>query len=109
MGVEGVVDGRTLRLGSPVWLGLQDDAVVRRWQQAGKTVVALAEGGRTLALFAVADALRPTSKVAVARLRERGIRVVMLTGDNRVTAEAIARRLGIADVEADVLPDQILL
>lgn len=59
MGVEGVVDGRTLRLGSPVWLGLQDDAVVRRWQQAGKTVVALAEGGRTLALFAVADALRP--------------------------------------------------
>ena len=104
MGVEGVVDGRTLRLGSPVWLGLQDDAVVRRWQQAGKTVVALAEGGRTLALFAVADALRPTSKAAVARLRERGIRVVMLTGDNPVTAAAIAAEAGIDEFRAGILP-----
>src|SRR5574343_675039 len=75
MGIEGVVDGRSLRLGSPQWLGLQDDAVVRQWQQAGKTVVALAEGEATLAVFAVADALRPTSRAAVARLRERGIRV----------------------------------
>ncbi|MBV2192288.1 MAG: heavy metal translocating P-type ATPase, partial [Azonexus sp.] len=104
MGVEGVVDGRTLRLGSPVWLGLQDDAVVRRWQQAGKTVVALAEGERTLALFAVADALRPTSKAAVARLRERGIRVVMLTGDNPVTAAAIAAEAGIDEFRAGILP-----
>ena len=104
MGVEGVVDGRTLRLGSPVWLGLQEDALVRRWQQAGKTVVALAEGASTLALFAVADALRPTSKVAVARLRERGIRVVMLTGDNPLTAAAIAAEAGIEEFRAGILP-----
>ena len=100
MGVEGVVDGRTLRLGSPVWLGLQDDAVVRRWQQAGKTVVALAEGGRTLALFAVADALRPTSKAAVARLRERGIRVVMLTGEAVLIDDSGETPVGPGDVLA---------
>lgn len=104
MGVAGVVDGRSLRLGSPEWSGLQDDAVVRRWQQEGKTVVGLREGETTLAVFAVADALRPTSREAVARLRERGIRVVMLTGDNAATAAAIAAQAGIEEFRAGILP-----
>ncbi|MCG2579077.1 cadmium-translocating P-type ATPase [Dechloromonas sp. XY25] len=104
MGVAGVVDGRSLRLGSPAWSGLQDDTVVRRWQQEGKTVLCLREGETALAVFAVADALRPTSRAAVARLRERGIRVVMLTGDNAATAAAIAAQAGIEEFRAGILP-----
>jgi Cu+-exporting ATPase len=103
-GVEGEVDGRMLRLGSPSWLGLAADPAVGGLQQGGKTVMVLAEGETTLALFAVADALRPTSRSAVERLRERGIRVVMLTGDNAATAAAIAAEAGIAEFRAGILP-----
>ncbi|NTV72217.1 MAG: cadmium-translocating P-type ATPase [Azonexaceae bacterium] len=105
-GVEGDVAGRMLRLGSPSWLGLAADSTVADLQRAGKTVVVLAEGeGKVpLALFAVADALRPTSRAAVERLRERGIRVVMLTGDNAATAAAIAAEAGIAEFRAGILP-----
>jgi Cu+-exporting ATPase len=103
-GVEGEIDGRVFRLGSPNWLGLADDPVVDALQQAGKTVVGLAEGGQVLALMAIADALRPTSRAAVARLRARGIRVVMLTGDNAATAAAIAAEAGIAEFRAGILP-----
>ena len=103
-GVAGEVDGRLLRLGAPSWLGMAGDAAVRALQQAGKTVVVLEENGVALALFAIADALRPTSKAAVARLRARGIRVVMLTGDNAATAAAIAREAGIDEFRAGILP-----
>jgi len=103
-GVEGEVDGRVLRLGSPTWLGVDADPAVADLQRTGKTVVVLAEGETTLALFAVADALRPTSRAAVERLRERGIRVVMLTGDNVATAAAIAAEAGIAEFRAGILP-----
>ena len=103
-GVEGEIAGRALRLGSPSWLGLADDPAVLALQQAAKTVVGLAEAGQVLALIAIADALRPTSKAAVARLRERGLRVVMLTGDNAATAAAIAAEAGIAEFRADILP-----
>ncbi|TXI75919.1 MAG: copper-translocating P-type ATPase [Dechloromonas sp.] len=105
-GVSGEVDGRALRLGSPDWLGLADDTEVRHLQAAGKTVVVLAEGEVVLGLIAIADALRPTSGAAVARLQARGIRVVMLTGDNPATAAAIAAEAGIAadDVRAGILP-----
>lgn len=103
-GVEGEIDGRHLRLGSPDWLGLADDPAVLELQRAGRTVMVLGEGDTVLALFAVADALRPTSKAAVRRLRERGIRVVMLTGDNVATAAAIAAEAGIDEFRAGVLP-----
>jgi len=103
-GVEAEVDGRCLRLGSPDWLDLAADPAVISLQQAGKTVMVLAEGAAVLALFAVADALRPTSKAAVRRLRERGIRVVMLTGDNAATAAAIAAEAGIDEFRAGILP-----
>ena len=104
LGVEGEIDGRSLRLGSPDWLGLAGDSAVIALQRAGKTVVVLGEGDAILALFAVADALRPTSKAAVRRLRERGIRVVMLTGDNAATAAAIAAEAGIDEFRAGILP-----
>lgn len=104
LGVSAELDGREWRLGSPDWLGLADDEAVRRLQGAGKTVVGLAEQGEVLALFAIADALRPTSQRAVERLRQRGIRVVMLTGDNALTAAAIAAEAGIVEFRAGVLP-----
>jgi Cu+-exporting ATPase len=103
-GVEGVVAGRSLRLGAPEWLGLEDDGMVRHWQQEGKTVVVLAEGDEILAVFAIADALRPTSRAAIERLRRRGIRVVILTGDNPRTAAAIAAQAGIEEFRAGILP-----
>lgn len=105
-GVSGSVDGLTLRLGSPAWFGIDGDARVQRLQQSGKTVVALFGGDQLLAIFAIADALRPTSQAAVRRLRERGIRVVMLTGDNIVTAAAIAAEAGIAEFRAGILPGE---
>jgi P-type Cu2+ transporter len=73
---------------------------------AGRTVVHVAEGGQVLGLIAIADALRPTAKAAVAKLRERGVQVAMLTGDNAGTAARIAGELGIDIVLADVLPGQ---
>jgi P-type Cu+ transporter len=103
-GVEGEVDGRMLRLGAPNWLGLADDPAVLELQQAGKTVVALADGESVLALFAIADTLRPTSRAAVLTLRQRGIRVVMLTGDNAATAAAIAAEAGIEEFRAEIMP-----
>jgi len=106
LGVSAELDGRELRLGSPDWLGVADDAAVRRLQGTGKTVVGLAEPGKVLALFAIADALRPTSQRAVERLRQRGIRVVMLTGDNALTAAAIAAEAGISEFRAGVLPGE---
>ena len=105
-GVAGEVDGRSLRLGAPAWLGMADDPAVLRLQQAGKTVVVLEENGALLALLAIADALRPTSRVAVERLRARGIRVVMLTGDNAATAAAIAHEAGIDEFRAGILPGE---
>lgn len=105
-GISAVVEGRQLRLGAPDWLGVADDTQVVAWQRAGRTVVVLAEGARILGLLAIADALRPSSRAAVARLRERGIRVVMLTGDNPATAAAVAAEAGIEDFRAGILPGE---
>ena len=107
-GVEGTVAGRRLRLGSPDWLAGLGVSVpaeeLNSLRAAGKTVVALAEGSTVLALLAIADPLRATSTAAIARLRQRGIRVVMLTGDHQATAEAIARAAGVDEIRAQVLP-----
>ena len=73
---------------------------------AGRTVVHVARAGKLLGLVAIADAPRPTAKATIARLRERGVRVAMLTGDNVGTAQRIGDDLGIDIVLADVLPDQ---
>jgi Cu+-exporting ATPase len=105
-GVQGTIDGRQLRLGSPerfTGIELPVDRLLAL-QGEGKTVVVLAEGQRALALLAIADPLRETSRVAVSRLRAMGVQVVMLTGDNAVTAAAIARQAGIDDYRAGISP-----
>jgi Cu2+-exporting ATPase len=75
-------------------------------QGAGRTVVHVAHGGKLVGLIAIADAPRATSAATVQKLRERGVQVAMLTGDNQATAERIAAGLGIDIVLADVLPGQ---
>lgn len=74
-------------------------------QRQGKTVMAVATGGQLVALVAVADTLRASSKAALHQLRARGLNLVMLTGDNQQTAKAIADELGLDDVIAEVLPE----
>jgi P-type Cu+ transporter len=78
--------------------------VAARWADAGRTPVFVAIDGRAVAALALEDALRPNATAVVARLKASGARVVMLTGDRRQTAEAIARRAGIDEVIAEVLP-----
>ncbi len=94
-----LMDTQKLALGP-----LEADAA--RLQGEGRTVVHVAQDGRVIGLIAIADAVRPSAKAAVAKLRERGIEVVMLTGDNAGTAKRIAADLGIDSVLADVLPGQ---
>ena len=94
-----LMDAQKLALGS-----LEADAA--RLQSDGRTVVHVAQNGRVIGLIAIADAVRPTAKSAIAKLRELGIEVVMLTGDNAGTAKRIAADLGIDTVLADVLPGQ---
>lgn len=94
-----LMDTQKLALGP-----LETDAT--RLQADGRTVVHVSQAARVIGLIAIADAIRPTSKAAVAKLRERKIEVVMLTGDNAATAKRIATDLGIDSVLADVLPAQ---
>ncbi len=111
-GVTGTVDGRKLVLGNAKFLkelgvdpgGLQADA--ERLRLEGATAIFLAVDGAPAAVFAIADPVKATTPEAIRALAAEKIRVVMLTGDNRTTADAVARRLGIAEVEADVLPEQ---
>ena len=79
---------------------------IQRLQGRGQTVVHLARGDKLIGLIAIADAARPTSAATVKKLRERGVDVAMITGDNQETAERIARQLGIDTVLAEVLPGQ---
>lgn len=107
-GVRALLDGTAALLGSPRLLteaGLAFDAqTVTQLQDQGKTVIGVAHGDRVLGLIAIADPLRPTSAAAVAALQALGITVIMLTGDNRRTAERIAREVGVSTFEAELLP-----
>ncbi|MEO8508102.1 MAG: heavy metal translocating P-type ATPase [Betaproteobacteria bacterium] len=101
-------DGKPLVLGSIGYLqesgvAVSED-VYAALQHAGKTIVGVARAGRLLGVIALADALRPTSAAAVRRLAAAGIDVVMLTGDNVATAEAVAQAVGIREFRAGVLP-----
>jgi Cu+-exporting ATPase len=105
-GVSGTIEGRRLRLGAPDWFpsaALPADRLAAL-QGEGKTVVVLGENEAALAFLAIADPLRESSPAAVARLKAMGVTVVMLTGDNSVTAAAIARRAGIDTFHAGISP-----
>jgi Cu+-exporting ATPase len=110
--VSGVVDGHAVVAGRERFLAdwalhLPPDlaAAKAEAEAAGRTAVLAAWDGAVTAVLVVADTVKPTSGQAVARLRELGLRPVLLTGDNRAAAEAVARQVGIEDVVAEVLPE----
>jgi Cu+-exporting ATPase len=107
-GITGEMEGTAYRIGSPGYIreaGLSlPDAIIDPLERQGKSLVLLADATRVLAVIAVADRLRPTSRPAVEWMRRRGIRVAMLTGDNATTAAAIAAEAGIDEVRAEILP-----
>ena len=111
-GVQGTASDHFLQIGTRRWmqeLGIDTQALQpdkERLESLGKTAVLLAIDGKLQAVMGIADALKPSSKNVVQALQHLGLEVVMLTGDNRQTAEAIAREVGIDTVIAEVRPDQ---
>ena len=111
-GLTGIVNGRRILIGSAKYLeseGVPSTEWKERADQVrgeGATVVLVAVDGTMAGALGIADPIRATTAQALAELRAQGMRVVMMTGDNSVTAAAVARELGIADVEADVLPER---
>jgi Cu+-exporting ATPase len=111
-GALGTVEGRTVVLGNAKFLaehGVDVSPLAKATddlRRDGATAIFAGVDGRAAGILAIADPVKATTPAALAALKAEGIRVVMLTGDNRTTAEAVGRRLGIDEVEADVLPEQ---
>jgi Cu+-exporting ATPase len=101
-GVSGVVEGHAVDVGTAGFVGRPFQG--RQGAQQAETTLFVAVDGRAAGVIAVADAIRDTTPEAVTTLKADGLRIIMLTGDNRATAEAIASQLGIEDVRAEVLP-----
>jgi Cu+-exporting ATPase len=111
-GATGKVDGKTVLLGNSNFLkslGIETGPLneqAERLRGDGATVINIAVESKLAGLFAIADPVKASTPDALKALAAEGIKVIMLTGDNRTTANAVARKLGITDVEAEVLPDQ---
>jgi Cu+-exporting ATPase len=111
-GATGKVDGKTVLLGNANYLaslGVEMQSLHEQGERLrgdGATVINVAVDGKFAGLFAIADPVKASTPDALKALAVEGVKVIMLTGDNRTTASAVARRLGITDVEAEVLPDQ---
>jgi heavy metal translocating P-type ATPase len=109
-GVTGTVEGRCLIIGNRAIMADAKvsttalDADAETFRKDGATAIFIAIDGKAAGIIAIADPVKSTSEAAVAALKAAGIRVVMLTGDNATTAKAVAAKLGITEVEADILP-----
>lgn len=110
-GAKANIDGKSWLIGSPALMREQmiplGDLAQRisQFQAEGKTAVVVATGGKAQGVIAMQDQLRPEAQAVIAKLHGWGIRTVMLTGDNQTTGEAVARRLGVDDVRAELKPD----
>jgi len=111
-GAIGIVERRRIALGNARFLTELHiataalEASAENFRSEGATSIFIAVDGKVAGVIAIADPIKPSTRAALDALRADRVRVVMLTGDNRTTAEAIARRLGITEVEAEVLPEQ---
>ena len=111
-GVSGIVDGKEISIGSHQWMQemnvdfdtLTDSA--NNIQEEGTTVVFISIDSRAVGIIGVADPIKASTLGAIIELKKAGLHIVMLTGDNKKTANAVAKKLGIENVKADVLPDQ---
>ncbi len=109
-GVHGHVQGQAYFLGNPLWLeerqprSAELEALLRTHEALGRTCTLLADDRRMLALFAVADTIKDSSRQAIAELTAMGLQAVMLSGDNATTAAAMAQQVGITQVQAQLLP-----
>lgn len=110
-GIMAVVEGQQVMVGTRRMMEdhqldiTEWNRVMEKLEEAGKTAMLVAVEGEIAGIVAVADTIKPTSKEAVAALHDMGIEVVMITGDNKITAEAIAKQAGIRKVLAEVLPE----
>jgi P-type Cu+ transporter len=110
-GITGTVDGRSAALGNRGLLGKLGISLgelagpAESLETSGRTLLFVARDKKIIGIIAVADPVKPTTREAIAKLHRQGIRVLMLTGDNRSTAEAVAAELGIDEIRAEVLPD----
>lgn len=111
-GALGTVEGKKVLLGNATFLRSQGidtsamEAEAERKRGEGATIINMAVDGKLAGILAIADPVKQSTPDALRDLAAEGVKVIMLTGDNRTTAQAVARRLGISDVEAEVLPDQ---
>ncbi|MBR0965559.1 heavy metal translocating P-type ATPase [Bradyrhizobium diazoefficiens] len=111
-GALGTVEGKKVLLGNAAFMRSQGvdksamESEAERQRGEGATVINMAVDGKLAGILAIADPVKQSTPGALRDLAAEGVKVIMLTGDNRTTAQAVARRLGIADVEAEVLPDQ---
>ena len=103
VGVRGTIDGRTVYVGKPAKEDNTDDA--DRLRSAGQTVLSVSIDGLQAAVIGIADKIKPSAEAAVAALNRQNIEVIMMTGDNRLTADSVARELGIDRVFAEVMPE----
>jgi Cu+-exporting ATPase len=111
-GVTGTIGGRAVAVGNATLLkdigvaSAELESRADKLRRDGATAVFVAVDGRPAGIIAVADPVKATTPAALASPRADGVRIVMLTGDNRTTAQAVAAKLGISDIEAEVLPEQ---
>jgi Cu+-exporting ATPase len=111
-GITGVIGGRAAALGNAQLFAEQGidlgdfGAAADALRREGHTVVWIAVDRRVAGLIAVADLIKPSAAAAIAQLHQEGLRIVMVTGDNRASADAVARKLGIDEIEAEVLPER---
>ena len=112
-GIEARIDGQLFRVGSQRLhdeLGIEyPDAAIKKLETQGKTVIILSKETEVIGLIALMDQSRPTAKKAIEELRNQGINIIMLTGDNETTAEAIAKQVGFNGYRANLLPDEKLI
>lgn len=109
MGVSGKIEETLYRIGKPGWFEQEENGVgarIRQLQSQGKTVMVVARNEEVMGLIGVADKLKSESKDAVAELHQLGLKVIMLTGDNQATAQAIADQVNIDEIIAEVKPDE---
>jgi Cu+-exporting ATPase len=109
-GVSGIVEGRRIAIGNRLMMQTQAidvaalETTAEEWRVEGATAVFVAIDGKPAGVLAIADPVKPNAAEAIRALKGAGLRIVMLTGDNATTAHAVARRLDISEVEAEVLP-----